>query len=86
MRACPARWPKRGCTCRYDPNPQVQESMAGILLVLVPERAKALTEHCGAVLKDLLSEMGARLWRNRQAACLAAADLLQVRCFRNAGA
>ncbi|KXZ47233.1 hypothetical protein GPECTOR_37g239 [Gonium pectorale] len=35
--------------------------------------------HFGAILTDLLREMGGRLWRNRQAACSAAADLMQGR-------
>ena len=53
--------------------------MAGILAAVVPERQKALTEHFDAVMRDLLAELGSRLWRHRQAACLAAADLLQGR-------
>jgi proteasome component ECM29 len=56
--------------------------MGQILTAIVPERQKALNEHFGAVMRDLLSEMGSRLWRNRQSACLAAADLLQVRSCR----
>jgi proteasome component ECM29 len=55
--------------------------MAGILSALVPERAKALDEHFDAIMKDLLVELGSRLWRNRQAACLATADLVQGRSW-----
>jgi proteasome component ECM29 len=53
--------------------------MSGILTALVPERAKALNTHFNAVMQDLLTELGSRQWRNRQAACLATADLIQGR-------
>lgn len=56
--------------------------MGHILTSIVPERAKALTTHFDAVLSHLLTELGSRLWRNRQAACLATADLLQGRRWR----
>lgn len=66
------------CACRYDPNPHVQDSMSSILTTIVPERQKALAQHFDAVMSDLLTEMVSRQWRNRHAACLAAADVLQV--------
>ena len=53
--------------------------MGHILTALVPEKAKALETHFAAVARDLVKEMGSPLWRNRQAACLAAADLLAGR-------
>ena len=45
---------------------------------LVDDPRKAVDEHFGAIMGELLREMGGRLWRNRQAACTAMADLLQV--------
>ena len=45
---------------------------------LVDDPRKAVDEHFGAIMGELLREMGGRLWRNRQAACTGMADLLQV--------
>lgn len=46
---------------------------------LLLRRRAALDAHFSAVAGDLLKEMGGRLWRNRQAAAAAFADLLQGR-------
>lgn len=46
---------------------------------LVDDTKKTLDTHFGAIIKELLVEMGGRLWRNRQAACAALGDLLQGR-------
>jgi proteasome component ECM29 len=64
---------------QYDPNPRVRDAMTHIWHALVDEPKQALDEHFAAVVKELLREMGGRLWRNREAACLALADLLQAR-------
>ena len=53
--------------------------MSHLLSAIVPQRAAALTENFVAVMKELLSSLGARSWRARQAACLATADLLPGR-------
>ncbi len=53
--------------------------MTNIWAVLVREPRKAVDEHFQTILSELLREMGAKLWRNREAACLALADLLQGR-------
>ena len=53
--------------------------MAHIWRALVPDPKKALETHFGAVAAELLREMGGRLWRSREAACAALADLLQAR-------
>jgi hypothetical protein len=53
--------------------------MAHIWAALVPEPRAALDAHFGAIADELLREMGGRMWRNREAACLGLADLLQVR-------
>jgi proteasome component ECM29 len=72
---------KRPCAGRYqyDPNARVRDAMAHIWRALVPEPKKALEAHFGAVAAELLREMGGRLWRSREAACAALADLLQAR-------
>lgn len=45
---------------------------------LVPDQRTALDTHFGAIATDLLRELGGRLWRVREACCLALADLFQV--------
>ncbi len=52
--------------------------MAHIWAALVPEPKKALDEHFGDIADELVKELGGRMWRSREAACLALADLLQV--------
>ena len=37
-----------------------------------------MDEHFAAIVKEVMTEMGGRLWRNREAACSALADLVQV--------
>ena len=40
---------------------------------------QVVDEHFTAIVKEVLAEMGGRLWRNREAACSALSDLMQVR-------
>eukprot|EP00276_Gloeochaete_wittrockiana_P000859 CAMPEP_0184674414 /NCGR_PEP_ID=MMETSP0308-20130426/87221_1 /TAXON_ID=38269 /ORGANISM="Gloeochaete witrockiana, Strain SAG 46.84" /LENGTH=929 /DNA_ID=CAMNT_0027122009 /DNA_START=29 /DNA_END=2819 /DNA_ORIENTATION=- len=64
---------------QYDPNPKVQEAMTNIWAALVPEGKKVVDTYLGAIMKELLSSMGSRVWRVREASCLALADLLPGR-------
>ena len=64
---------------QYDPNPRVRDGMTNIWRVLVDEPRKTVDQHFDAILRELLREMGGKLWRNRESAALAIADLLQVR-------
>ena len=75
---------------QYDPNQRVQDAMGHIWRSLVDDPKKTVDAHFGAIMSELLREMGGRLWRNRQAACAALSDLLQGRrwvgvCFRDPG-
>jgi hypothetical protein len=63
---------------QFDPNPKVQEAMQAIWQALVDNPREALDANFDAVMKELLKEIGNRLWRNRESACLAIADLMQV--------
>ncbi len=45
----------------------------------VDDPRAALDAHFDAVAGEVLREMGARLWRAREAACAALADLVQAR-------
>jgi hypothetical protein len=64
---------------QYDPNPRVREAMGAIWRALVPEPRAAVEAHWDAIAAELLGELGGRLWRNREAAALGLADLLQAR-------
>ncbi|KAL6762246.1 proteasome stabiliser-domain-containing protein [Haematococcus lacustris] len=64
---------------QYDPNPRVQESMAAVWKGLVDDPKAAVDAAFPAIMADLLKELGGRLWRSRQAAAAAMADLLQGR-------
>lgn len=52
--------------------------MTNIWRMLVKDSRTAVDDNFKSILKELLKEMGGRLWRNREAASLALADLLQV--------
>eukprot|EP00798_Chlamydomonas_sp_ICE-L_P021409 gene21409-28366_t len=58
---------------------RVQDAMGHIWRSLVDDPKKTVDEHFTPIMKELLREMGGRLWRNRQAACSALGDLLQGR-------
>ena len=64
---------------QHDPNPRVRDAMSQIWRALVDDPRAALDAHFDAVVAELRTEMGGRLWRNREAACSALADLVQVR-------
>eukprot|EP00741_Cyanophora_paradoxa_P018696 tig00021073_g18045.t1 len=64
---------------QYDPNPKVQDAMSNIWQTLVPEPKKAVDAHFDAVVAELLRGMGDRIWRIREASCLALADLFPGR-------
>ncbi|GMH36012.1 hypothetical protein BSKO_03880 [Bryopsis sp. KO-2023] len=70
---------------QHDPNGKVQESMTHIWHALVAEPKKTVDEHLDAIMKELLREMGSRLWRNRESSCRAMADLIQGRKWAELG-
>jgi proteasome component ECM29 len=52
--------------------------MVHIWRALVAEPKQAVDANFDLILAQLLTEMGGNMWRNREASCLALADLLQV--------
>lgn len=57
--------------------------MTNIWRMLVKDPRSAVDQHFSTILRELLKEMGGRLWRNREAASLALADLLQGRRWQD---
>ncbi|CAM6051034.1 unnamed protein product [Sphagnum compactum] len=70
---------------QYDPNKRIQDAMGHIWKSLVAEPKKTVDEYFDDIMEDLLVQAGSRLWRSRESACLALADLLQGRRFSEVG-
>ncbi|ODV98410.1 hypothetical protein PACTADRAFT_185071 [Pachysolen tannophilus NRRL Y-2460] len=63
---------------RYDPSTSVQNSMNDIWNTLVIDTSKTISAHFDLILNELLSGMGNKEWRVRQASTVALLDLLQT--------
>lgn len=48
---------------------------------LVADSKKTIDEHLDLIIEDLLVQCGSRLWRSREASCLALSDIIQGRKF-----
>lgn len=66
---------------QYDPDKNVQDAMVHIWKALVADSKKTIDEHLDLIIDDLLLQCGSRLWRSREASCLALADIIQGRKF-----
>ncbi|XP_062082273.1 uncharacterized protein LOC133788708 [Humulus lupulus] len=70
---------------QYDPDKNVQDAMSHIWKSLVADSKKTIDEHLDIIVDDLLIQCGSRLWRSREASCLALADIIQGRKFDQVG-
>ncbi|XP_030455687.1 uncharacterized protein LOC115676805 isoform X2 [Syzygium oleosum] len=70
---------------QYDPDKNVQDAMAHIWKALVADSKRTIDEHFDLIMDDLLTQCGSRLWRTREASCLALADIFQGRKFNQVG-
>ncbi|PSR90112.1 Proteasome-associated protein [Actinidia chinensis var. chinensis] len=70
---------------QYDPDKNVQDAMAHIWKSLVADSKRTIDEHLDIIIDDLLIQCGSRLWRSREASCLALADIIQGRKFDQVG-
>ncbi|CAM0950343.1 unnamed protein product [Alopecurus aequalis] len=66
---------------QYDPDKNIQDSMGHIWKLIVADPKKAIDEHYDVIVEDLLVQSGSRLWRSREASCLALADIIQGRRY-----
>ena len=66
---------------QHDPSPNMREAVKGIWLAVVDDPKGAVDAHFGAVMEELLSECGSRMWRARQSSASALAELLSGRRF-----
>ncbi|XP_062171204.1 uncharacterized protein LOC133876988 [Alnus glutinosa] len=70
---------------QYDPDKNVQDAMAHIWKSLVTDSKTTIDENFDLIIDDLLMQCGSRLWRSREASCLALADIFQGRKFDQVG-
>ncbi|KAJ0985238.1 hypothetical protein J5N97_003594 [Dioscorea zingiberensis] len=66
---------------QYDPDKNVQDAMGHIWKSIVADTKKTIEEYFDIIMDDLLMQSGSRLWRSREASCLALADIIQGRKF-----
>ena len=66
---------------QHDPNPRMQEAVKGIWQAVVDDPKAAVDTNFGAIMEELLTEVGGRQWRTRQSSALALAELLSGRRF-----
>ncbi|KAI9024387.1 proteasome stabiliser-domain-containing protein [Phycomyces nitens] len=64
---------------QFDPNPGVNQSMKAIWNSLVKDNQKTVDLHFNEIMDDLLSGLGNRQWRVREASCAAVTDIVQGR-------
>ncbi|KAL6941976.1 hypothetical protein ACO0QE_003139 [Hanseniaspora vineae] len=63
---------------RFDPNEQVSASMNHMWKVLVPNSSEIVEEYFDLIIEELLTSIGDREWRVREASAAALRDLLQL--------
>ena len=66
---------------QHDPSPNMREAVKGIWQAVVDDPKGAVEKHFGAVMEELLTECGSRMWRARQSSASALAELLSGRRF-----
>ena len=66
---------------QHDPSPNMREAVKGIWQAVVDDPKSAVDAHFSAVMEELLSECGSRMWRARQSSASALAELLSGRRF-----
>ncbi|KAI8639177.1 proteasome stabiliser-domain-containing protein [Parasitella parasitica] len=64
---------------QFDPNPRVNQTMKAIWKSLVKDNQKTVDTYFNEIMKDLLTGLGNRQWRIREASCAAITDLVMGR-------
>ncbi|KAG5253924.1 proteasome adapter and scaffold protein [Salix suchowensis] len=63
----------------------LEDAMAHIWKSLVADPKRTIDQHLDLIVDDLIIQCGSRLWRSREASCLALADIIQGRKFEQVG-
>lgn len=66
---------------QYDPNEKIRSSMKLLWRSLAPEERKTIDDNWKPVVEELFNAIESREWRNREAGCMALADVLSGRKF-----
>ncbi|CEP12173.1 hypothetical protein [Parasitella parasitica] len=61
---------------QFDPNPRVNQTMKSIWKSLVKDSQKTVDTYFSEIMEDLLTGLGNRQWRIREASCAAITDLV----------
>lgn len=64
---------------QFDPNPRVNQTMKSIWRSLVKDNQKTVDTYFNEITDDLLTGLGNRQWRIREASCAAITDLVMGR-------
>lgn len=64
---------------QFDPNPRVNQTMKSIWRSLVKDNQKTVDTYFNEIMEDLLTGLGNRQWRIREASCAAITDLVMGR-------
>ncbi|GAN03092.1 proteasome-associated protein ECM29 homolog [Mucor ambiguus] len=64
---------------QFDPNPRVNQTMKSIWKSLVKDNQKTVDTYFNEIMEDLLTGLGNRQWRIREASCAAITDLVMGR-------
>lgn len=64
---------------QFDPNPRVNQTMKSIWRSLVKDNQKTVDTYFNEIMDDLLTGLGNRQWRIREASCAAITDLVMGR-------
>lgn len=64
---------------QFDPNPRVNQTMKSIWRSLVKDNQKTVDTYFEEIMQDLLTGLGNRQWRIREASCAAITDLAMGR-------
>ncbi|TPX39274.1 hypothetical protein SeLEV6574_g07344 [Synchytrium endobioticum] len=64
---------------QFDPNTKVADAMRNIWKILIKDPKHTIDGYFVVIIKDLLKSMGDRMWRTREASCVAMSDLLHGR-------
>lgn len=64
---------------QFDPNPRVNQTMKSIWRSLIKDNQKTVDTYFSEIMNDLLTGLGNRQWRIREASCAAITDLVMGR-------
>ncbi|KAJ3448753.1 proteasome adapter and scaffold protein ecm29 [Anaeramoeba flamelloides] len=65
----------------FDPNNRVSSAMETIFKILIKEKTKTINEYFHQIMEEIINSIGNNIWRKRQAATLALAEIIKGKSF-----